>query len=173
MDYPTTWIRRKWKWIISDTAHKWIGRKWKWTASDASPPWWNPTLEMSSPAVAATQTTNPVGFLGAYTLLIGASGGYLWFLVFLSCIWLPLPLQLRQTIWRRRPTGTKPHPAQCTSPTCTHKKNFPIYVCRQAPVTFTNHHQIETGCIFTTNIPCMQWRLPHKWPFKLRLVPIS
>ena len=116
------------------------------------PPWWNPTLEMSSPAVAATQTTNPVGFSGACTLLIGASGGYRWFLVFLSCIWLPLPLQLRQTIRRRRPTGTKP----CTMhiPPCTHKKNFPIYVCRQAPVTFTNHHQIETGCIFTTNIPC-------------------
>ena len=35
------------------------------------------------------------------------------------------------------------------------QEEFPnIYVCRQAPVTFTNHHQIETGCIFTTNIPC-------------------
>ena len=98
------------------------------------PPWWNPTLEMSSPAVAATQTTNPVGFLGARTLLVGA-----WWLS------VVLGLSVMHLV-------TSPTPAETNN--LTQKTNrYKTPPCTMQIPTLYTQEEFPNICLFAGKLP--------------------
>ena len=173
MDYPTTWIRRKWKWIISDTAHKWIGRKWKWTASDAAPPslvepdTWDVLLSCCS-----NTNNQPCWFLRS-THTVGWCPWWLSVVLGLSVVHLvtsPTPAETNNLTQKTNRYKTPP----CTMhiPNLHTQEEFPN-ICLPASSRYIHQSPPNRDWVHIHHKYPLQWRLPHKWPFKLRLVPIS
>ena len=131
------------------------------------PPWWNPTLEMSSPAVAATQTTNPVGFLEhahCWLVPLVVIGGS-WFFCHASGY-------LSHSSWDKQ-SDPEDQPVQNPTlhnahPQPAHTRRISQYICLPASSRYIHQSPPNRDWVHIHH----KYPLSHKWPFKLWLVPI-